>query len=168
MLHLELQETSIYQPDSQDSQATCSSNQSDGKQSGCDSKVYRRLKLNEFLLSWNEPKVGPYRKKRWAETSARTKSRHIAKAKALVVAGLEVMAPGDAGHLWEALRDSRTVEEAFGIAKESPEEQKYLNALAETYRNASCWETRRQVLSIMADLVSFKHIQRYIPGLTEF
>ena len=78
------------------------------------------------------------------------------------------MAPGDAGHLWEALRDSRTVEEAFGIAKESPEEQKYLNALAETYRNASYWETRRQVLSTMADLVSFKHIQRYIPGLTEF
>ena len=169
MMHLQLEEKSFYQPSSQDSdsQAGSSSDLSDGTQAGSDSKVSRRAKLNEFLLSCNAPRVGPC-KKRWAEASARTKSGHIAKAKALVVAGLEVIAPGDAGHLWEALRDSGAVEKEFGIAEESPEEQKYLNALAETYRNASCWETRRQVLSIMADLVTFKRIQRYIPGLTEY
>ena len=58
------------------------------------------------------------------------KKGHIAKAKNLVVAGLEVIAPGDAGLLWEALRDSGAMEKEFGIAEESPEEQKYLNALA--------------------------------------
>lgn len=161
VLHLQLEE-SIYQPDSQAS----SSDLSDSTQA-IDSKVSRRLKLNEFLLSCDAPKVGPY-KKRWVEASVRTKSGHITRAKALVVAGLEVIAPGDAGHLWEALRDSGTVEKVFGLTEESPEEQKYLNALAESYRNASCWETRRQVLSIMADLVSFKRIQYYIPGLTEY
>ena len=130
MMHLQLEETSFYQPSSQDSdsQAGSSSDPSDGTQAGSDSKVSRRVKLNEFLLSCNAPRVGPC-KKRWAEASARTKSGHIAKAKALVVAGLEVIAPGDAGHLWEALRDSGAVEKEFGIAEESPEEQKYLNAL---------------------------------------
>ena len=131
MLHLQLEETSIYQPDSQDSKATSSSDQSDGKQSGCDSKVYRRLKLNEFLLSCNEPKVGPYRKKSWAETSARTKSRHIAKAKALVVAGLEVIAQ----HLEipELLRRRLGLLRSRLKSKNAP-----TDALAETYRNASC------------------------------
>ena len=84
------------------------------------------------------------------------------------MAGLEVIALGDTGHLWEALRNSGTVEKEFGIAEESPEEQKYLNILAKTYRHAFCSETQRQVLSIMADLISFKHIQDYIPGLTEY
>ena len=42
------------------------------------------------------------------------------KAKALVVAGLEVIAPGDAGPPWESLRDSGTVEKEFGIAEELP------------------------------------------------
>lgn len=60
------------------------------------------------------------------------------------------------------------MEKEFGIAEESPEEQKYLNALAETYRHATCWETRWQVLSTMADLISFKCIQHYIPGLSEY
>lgn len=125
------------------------------------------MKLNEFLLCCNAPTVGPS-KKRWAEASVRTQKSHIAKAKALVVTGLDIIAPGDAGHLWTALRDSGAVEKELGMSGESPEEQKYLNALAETYRNASCWETRRQVLSIMADLITFKRIQYYIPGLTEY
>lgn len=118
--------------------------------------------INEFLRCCNATTIGPS-KKRWVETSVRTKKGHIAKAKNLVVAGL-----GDAGHLWETLRNSGTVEKEFGIAEESPEEQKYLNALVETYWNTSCWETRRQVLSVMADLISFKRIQHHIPGLTEY
>ena len=84
----------------------------------------------------------------------RTRKGHIEKAKDLVAAGLEVIAPGEAGHLWEALRDLGAMEKEFRIAEESPEEQKYLNALAETNRHAACWETRRQVQSIMADLSS--------------
>ena len=172
VMHIQLGETSTYQPSSQESesQASSSSDLSDGahdKRDGGDHKVYRRMKLNEFLHYCNAPTVGPS-KKRWGEASARTKKAHIAMAKALVVAGLEVIAPGDAGHLWQALRDSGAVEKEFRIAEESTEEQKYLNALAESYRNASCWETRRQVLSIMADLTSFKRIQQYIPGLTEY
>ena len=169
VLQLHLQEPDIYHPSSPESYSPTSSSTdlSDDTPSENDSKVHRRKKLNEFLLCCNAPTIGPSKRK-WVETSVRTKKSHIAKAKNLVVAGLEVIAPGDAGHLWEALRNSGTVEKELGIAEESPEEQKYLNALAETYRHASSWETRRQVLSIMADLISFKRIQHYIPGLTEY
>ena len=34
-----------------------------------------------------------------------------------------------------------------------------MEALAECYRNANNWQTRRQILSIMADKVSFKTLK---------
>ena len=131
ILHLQLEETSIYQPDLQDSDSSSSTStdSSNGTRASSDNIVSRRVKLNDFLWSCDAPTVGPS-KKTWVETSTRTKKVHISKAKALVVAGLEVIAPGDAGPLWEALRDSGTVEKEFGIPEESPEKQKYLSALA--------------------------------------
>ena len=44
----------------------------------------------------------------------------------------------------------------------------YLKALAEAYKKASGWDTRRQVLSIMAGIASFKAISEFIPGLTQY
>lgn len=169
VLQLHLQEPDSSQPSSPESYSPTSSSTdlSDNTPSENDSKVHRRIKFNESLHCCNTPTIGPS-KKRWVETSVRTKKGHIGKAKNLVVARLEVIAPRGTGHLWEALRNSGTVEKEFGIGEESPEEQKYHNALAETYRHVSCWETGRQVLSIMADLISFKRIQHYIPGLTEY
>ena len=43
-----------------------------------------------------------------------------------------------------------------------------LQALAETYKHAIGWDTRRQVLSIMADLASFSTLQKFIPGITTY
>ena len=45
---------------------------------------------------------------------------------------------------------------------------KYLEALAETYNNASSWSTRRQILSVMADITTLDRIQAYLPSVTEF
>ena len=42
-----------------------------------------------------------------------------------------------------------------------------MEALAEMY-NTSSWATRRQILSVMADLTSLEKIQAYIPSITEF
>ncbi|KAK3730448.1 hypothetical protein QZH41_012642, partial [Actinostola sp. cb2023] len=43
-----------------------------------------------------------------------------------------------------------------------------LQALAEAYSHADSWETRRQILSIMSGIASFKAIAFYIPGLTSY
>ena len=138
---------------------------SDDHQAMADKLSVQWSKMNEFLRSCDAGSVGPY-KKRWEEASMRTKQSHVSKAKEAVVAALNVIAPGEAGHLWEALKASNSVEKALQISEECPVDKRYLEALAETYQNASSWDTRRQVLSVMADLVTFKQIQRYIPGLT--
>ena len=60
------------------------------------------------------------------------------------------------------------MEKTLGIAEESDVDKKYLEALAETYNNASSWNTRRQILSIMADLTTLEGIQSFIPSVSEF
>ncbi|XP_078352229.1 uncharacterized protein LOC144636901 [Oculina patagonica] len=158
---LTTEETSLYQPNSQ----SASSETSSGSDTPTTSLTTKRLLLNDFLRSCDTDTVGPY-KRRWEEATVRTRANHVSKAKSVIVAGLNVIAPGDAGYLWEAVRNSGSVEKELVIGE--PEERKYLVALAESYENASSWETRRQILSIMADLTTFKHIQSYIPGLTEY
>ena len=66
----------------------------------------------------------------------RTKQSHVSKAKDAVVAALNVITPGDAGHLWEALKASNSVEKALQISEECPADKRYLEALAETYLQA--------------------------------
>lgn len=125
----------------------------------------RRKQLNKFLESCNVEKLTRPRK-RWEEAGARTRTNHVKKAKDVIVAALDVIMPGDAAYLWDALQSSMLVDKELGSAES--DDHKYLEALAETYKNASSWDTRRQVLSIMADLVPFKRLQRYLPGVTEY
>ena len=47
-------------------------------------------------------------------------------------------------------------------------DQRYLNVLAESYKNASSWETRKQILSIMTDLASYSVISSFISGITKY
>ena len=77
-----------------------------------------------------------------------------------------MIAPGDAGHLWTAVQSSRCVETALGM--DDNINRKYLEPLAETYQHATSWDTRRQVLAIIADLVPYRDIQKFIPGLTNY
>lgn len=160
--HLTVEDTSLYQPDSQGSSTETSS----GNDLPTSSLTTKRLLLNDFLRSCDADTIRPY-KRHWELTSIRTRANHISKAKSLIVAGLHVITPGDAGYLWEAVRKSSCVEKELSIG-EQQEERKYLEALAESYRNTSCWETRCQILSIMGDLTTFNRILSYITGLTEY
>ena len=99
----------------------------------------------------------------------RTRHAYVTKARDAVVAALEVIIPDDAGSLWEALEESGEVDSALDVLSEPHlADDKYLKSLAEAYENASSWDTRRQVLSVMADLVPYSLIQRYLPGITEY
>ena len=132
------------------------------------SSVKQRVKLNEFLKSCNVDAIQPWRK-RWQNISTATKKKHVSETSSFFAAALNVIAPGDADELWTALKASNSVEKALHTNElETPEDRKYLEALAESYENASTWETRRQILSVLADKVTFKKIQSYIPGLTSY
>ena len=68
--------------------------------------------------------------------------------------------------MWTAVQSSRGVETALGI--EDSIDRKYLEALAETCQHATSWDTRRQILTIIADMVPYCDIQKFILGLTDY
>ena len=107
------QETSLYLPEDTDNSSE-SSGAEDQRTVGA-----QRTKLNEFLSACNVGStVGVYKKK-WQDTSFRTRRSRVSKAKESIVAALNVIAPGHAGPLWEALKESKSVEKALGVAEES-------------------------------------------------
>lgn len=136
---------------------------------GChiDLQGLRREKLNQFLtVCGKEERVPGHPKKSWEKLSNQRKNIYVTRATTAIVTALEVIAPGDAGHLWTAVQSSRCVETALGM--DDNIDRKYLEALAETYQHATSWDTRRQVLAIIADLVPYRDIQKFIPGLTDY
>ncbi|KAL9957001.1 hypothetical protein ACROYT_G038578 [Oculina patagonica] len=101
------------------------------------------------------------------EASERTRRRHLRKAQQAVGAVLDEVAPNQPGELWHSLVPSLNMQ--FSSDSESEDEEVdnvLINALTECYSNASTWDTRRQILSIMADKVTFRTLKKWIPGLT--
>ena len=135
--------------------------------SSLDNQTLRRLKLNEFLTVCGKETVNQP-KKSWGQLSSRTKNGRISKAKDAVVASLEVISPQNPGSLWETLKSSQSVVKVLCAPIQTSADKKYLEALAEAYQNAHSWDTRRQVLSITADLIPYCVIQQFIPGITEY
>ena len=78
----------------------------------------------------------------------------------MVEACLEEIAPNDSDMLFHSLYESSESDSTVDSA--------LLKALAECYNNAQHWSTRRQVLSIMADQVTFKQLKHFIPSLTRY
>ena len=92
---------------------------------------------------------------------------YVSRGTNAVVAVLQVIAPNDADNLWEAVLSSKSVDKVLGTSL--PGERKHLKALAETYENASSWDTKRQTrLAIMADLLTYHELQNYIPDIAEY
>jgi hypothetical protein len=96
----------------------------------------------------------------WDAASERTKRLHTRKAKQVVNACLEEIAPLDHQHLLDTIVSSHRA--CSNI------DSTLLEALTECYNNASHWSTRRQILSIIADKISYNDLQEWIPGITRY
>ena len=124
-------------------------------------------KLNEYLVSNGiAPILQPWLE--WEQVTDRTKQRYTKKTAEIVSSVLHTISPNDAGSLWQAIVSSAAMKKAIGLEELSPTSKDYLEALAEAYGNANGWETRRQILSIMTDLASYKDISVFIPGLSRY
>ena len=155
-----------YLPSSDNCSTTSSS--SDKIEPSSSSDPVRRQKLNVFL---EECGIAPLHKpwQEWENVSERTRERYLHQTSEIVSSVIGVISPENAIHLWEALQSSNIVNDKLGIRQIShPYEVAYLEALAEAHKRASGWDTRRQVLSIMAGIASFKAISEFIPGLTQY
>ena len=120
--------------------------------------------LNSFLRSRDVSPIRYTLKTPWNDASGRTRRLHERKAKQAVSAVLGEIAPNDPDLLWESIMSSKQNE--TGNHKFWDKELMY--TLANCYKNANEWDSRRQILSIMADKVSLATIQQWIPGLTSY
>lgn len=124
--------------------------------------------LNAFLeeggvKTINQPQL------EWSKCADRTKRRYVQHTADILVAVLKVVSPENAGYLWSALQASKAVNDELGVEGIlHPSQRMYLEAIAETYKNASSWDTRRQILSVMTGTASLASIREYIPGLSQY
>lgn len=125
------------------------------------------MKLNAFLEECNiEPLRRPWID--WDKASEKTRQRYTKRACDVVSSVLSVMYPGQRNDLWNKVRSSHIMSTLPGASQLSQSQTSYLEALSEAYKNVSGWDSRRQILSIMTGVATFKEIQRYIPGLTQY
>ena len=157
------QEPSLFLPDTGSSSELSESDTTNGNDLSS-----RRDALNKFL-SVSGVEFVSVSKTKFSELQQRTKINHVSKASGTIAAVLDVIAPRDAGALWEATKESKLVERKLSIEEDlDSTEELHLQALAETYVHATGWDTRRQILSIVADLVPFSRLQKFIPGITYY
>lgn len=127
----------------------------------------KKSKLNGFLEECNiEPLGRPWID--WDKASEKTRQRYTKRACDVVCSVLSVMYPGHSHDLWNKVRSSPIMNTLPGASQLSQSQVNYLEALSEAYKNVSSWDSRRQILSIMTGVVTFKEIQRFIPGLTQY
>lgn len=147
---------------SSETASTSSSSGGDGKYQ------LQKAKLNAFLEECNIEPLGR-RWVEWNQASERTQERYVKRSSEIVKSVLSVVYPDNSAHLWKELKLSAAMDKIMGSDSVSLlSDNSYLQALAEAYKNAAGWDTRRQVLSIMAGIASYKEISWHIPGLTQY
>lgn len=119
-----------------------------------------REKLNEYLSSRDVSPIRSTLSTPWEILSDRTKRFYVRKAQQVAHVCLEEIAPGESAKLFSHLQKKFESSSDIDIP--------LLEALSECYANADNWSSRRQILSIMADKVSFKDLLRWIPSLTKY
>lgn len=127
-----------------------------------------RETLNTLL---NQCQIQPLRQPwtDWGKVNERTRKRYTQRSGEIVSTVLKVISLVNAPKIWNALQSSSIINQQLGAHQPFlPSEKAYLQALAEAYANSSSWDTRRQVLSIMAGVASFSAISEFIPGLTQY
>jgi len=116
--------------------------------------------LNSYLASRDVSPIRTSMNTSWDKASERTKRHYARKAKQVVHTTLEELAPQQSAMLLNTLKTNDDDDDDADLV--------LLEALVECYKNASQWSGQRQILSIIADKVSFKTLQKYIPDITRY
>jgi hypothetical protein len=121
-----------------------------------------RDKLNAYLESRDASPIRHALSTPWHEASERTKRHYLNKGWRVITTCLEELTPGQSERVLDSLAKSK-----FKVVDDSLDHT-LLEALCECYKNANHWSTRRQVLSIMADKVSFSELKKWIPDISRY
>ena len=126
--------------------------------------------LNEYLHSRDASPIRSRLNTLWEIASERTRRYYIRKAGQGVTTIMEDIAPNSPAQLFQATCSSQAIQRTLSSDEETETtvDETMLEALADCYHAAGSWETRRQILSIMADKLSFKKLKRWIPDLSNY
>ena len=102
----------------------------------------------------------------WVDASEKTKRFYTSKMSEVINTVLELVAPNDAGLLWRSLKESTEINKRYDEPLSS--ESSLLMALVESYKQASHHSTRKQILSVIADKLSFSDLEQLIRGLSRY
>ena len=155
---------SVYQPSSQESSSTeQSSHESydidDTNEEGIVSP------LDKFLQHANLQPLGSVLTRPWDTVSKKTQLHYRRKTSKIIAEILRIVAPESASSLWSAIKKDDDVMEQL----EDPKlDDDFLLALAESYKQASKPDTRRQLLSLIAGKISHTQLSKYIPDVTRY
>lgn len=123
--------------------------------------VQPRQLLNKYFASRDISPVQSALLTPWDEASERTKRHYKRNAKQVIDATLEEIAAQDHDHPFRAVSQSYA-SSAMNL------DSTLMEAIKERYANADHWSTRRQILPFVADKMSFKEINTWIPDLSRY
>ena len=163
---------SFYAPPSDD-ESSSEEISFDSKQRGVPHPGTCQDHLNAYLCSRDISPVHSQLQLSWQDASDRTKRYYVHKAGQGLSALVQDIAPTDAGFLHKAVRSSGVMEHTLDLVKEDNltniVDETMMNTLAECYRAAEdSWETRQQILSIMAVKLTLNQLRRWIPDLSQY
>jgi len=124
--------------------------------------------LNKFLI---QCQIQPIRRPwlDWDKVSERTRQRYVTRTSDILSTVIKVISPANAPYLWNEIQSSSFVNQQLSAVQPFlPTERAYLESLAKAYEHSTSWDTRRQVLYVMAGVASFNAISTFIPGLTHY
>lgn len=122
--------------------------------------------LNSFLVTTGKEPSPCTLQVPWQTASKKTRAFYVSKVKEIISEAVRVLAPKDAESLLQATLNCITTEDMDDQTMSANTD--VLMTLIESYNELSDPENRRQILSIIADKLSFKRLQELIPGINQY
>ena len=115
--------------------------------------------LEDYLRTRGISPICSQLQRPWEEASKRTRHYYMGMAGQGLSTLLHDIAPSDSGSLFKAVHSCGVIHSV---------DETMMSTLAEYYHAADSWETRRQVLSIMADKLTLNQLRHWIPDLSQY
>ena len=119
--------------------------------------------INQLLCLQGHSPIQRTLKVGWVDATPKTQKYYVSKMEEVVTTVLDVIAPNDAGMLWKALKKSSGINDKYN---EPTMDSTLLMALVESYKQATHTSTQKNILSIIADKLSFHDLEKLIPGIS--
>lgn len=123
----------------------------------------KRAALDNFLALCDHSPVKSTLSSNWEDSSSRSRQSYLCKLEQVIESAASVLAPDEPEQLQSAYFQANQlaiIPEAKG--------QQLLEALAQSYNSVNSWDSRRQILSVMADTYTLVEIQVFLPTLTRY